>query len=163
MRNVSLLTVGALLLACGLQGIVDAHCEVPCGIYDDQQRFEGMLEDHTTIAKAMDQIRALAGKTDAQSANQLARWVANKETHATNIQHVISQYFMSQRLKPAEMSDDGAWKKYVHKLTSAHAVMRQAMKCKQTVDAAEAGKLRAAILAFYEAYEGKKHKPHSHD
>jgi hypothetical protein len=31
-----------------------------------------------------------------------------------------------------------------------------AMKCKQTVDAAQADALQAAIHAFHEAYEGKK-------
>ena len=155
-------TLAALLLLLGVQCRALAHCEVPCGIYGDQQRFEAMLEDHTTVAKAMAEIAKLADKTDALSKNQLARWVANKESHATHIQHVISQYFMAQRLKPADMADDAAWKKYVTKLTKAHAVMRQAMKCKQTVDPAEAAKLRGAILAFYEAYEGKKPKKHDH-
>ena len=32
------------------------HCEVPCGIYSDQMRFEQMLEDTATIAKSIDNI-----------------------------------------------------------------------------------------------------------
>ena len=33
-----------------------AHCQVPCGVYGDQNRFEQMLEDQTTeeVCKAMD-------------------------------------------------------------------------------------------------------------
>ena len=136
------------LLSLGGSRTAAAHCEVPCGIYADQQRFERMLEDTTTIEKAMGQVNALAGKTDGQSLNQLVRWVNTKEEHAKNTQHIIAQYFMTQRLKP-EM--DG----YVAKLTAAHAVMRAAMKCKQTTDAANAGALKAAILAFHKAYAPK--------
>jgi nickel superoxide dismutase len=127
----------------------DAHCEVPCGIYTDQLRFESMLEDAKTIHRAMDQIGELAKQDGALAANQLVRWVNTKEEHASKTQHVIAQYFMTQRIKPGS---DG----YVAKLTAAHAVMQQAMKCKQTTDAAEADALREKILAFHKAYEGKK-------
>jgi len=137
-----------LLVLLGAQGLATAHCELPCGIYDDQMRFEGMLEDHQTVRKAMDQINALAGKNDAQSLNQLTRWVATKESHATKTQQTIAQYFMTQRIKPKDP-------KYVGKLTAAHAVMLAAMKCKQTVDGKNADALRAAILGFHKAYEGK--------
>ena len=39
------------LLTC-LSGIsAFGHCQVPCGIYADQHRFEQMLEDQATIEK----------------------------------------------------------------------------------------------------------------
>ena len=41
--------------------------------------------------------------------------------------------------------------------------MLAAMKGKQTVEAGNATKLRASILKFYEAYEGKKPRAHGHD
>lgn len=128
---------------------VMAHCEVPCGIYADQRRFEEMLEDTTTIAKAITNIGELAGKDDAQSANQLVRWVTTKEAHATNTQHVIAQYFMTQRIKP---DSEG----YAKKLAAAHAVMVAAMKTKQNADPATAEALRSAIFDLYRAYEGKE-------
>lgn len=141
---------GAVLAAATLFcNVAIPHCEVPCGIYGDQRRFESMLEDTETIAKAAAQIIELSSKDDALSHNQLARWVATKETHATNIQQTISQYFMTQRIKP---DAEG----YVKKLTAAHAVMVAAMKTKQGVDAELATKLESSIKAFYEAYEGKK-------
>ena len=116
-----------------------------------------MLEDVATIQKAMAQIAELnQKKDDALAANQLARWVATKESHATHIQQVIAQYFMSQRLKPADPADADAWNAYVSKLTKAHVVMRAAMKCKQSVDPAHAEAARKAILEFHKAYEGKK-------
>lgn len=130
-----------------------AHCEVPCGIYGDQRRFEQMLEDHETIAKGIAQINELNEQDDALSHNQLVRWVNTKEAHATSTQEIISQYFMTQRIKPADPDGPEA---YVKKLTAAHAVLLAAMKCKQTVDPASAEALEAAILDFYRAYEGKE-------
>ena len=110
-----------------------AHCEVPCGIYADQARFEQMLEDTKTIAKASDQIHVLAKESNPQNMNQLVRWVTTKEQHATDIQHVISQYFMTQRIKADKPG-------YVKNLTAAHAVMVAAMKCKQKVKIVVIGK-----------------------
>ncbi|MCH2117316.1 MAG: superoxide dismutase, Ni [Pirellulales bacterium] len=135
---------------------VAAHCEVPCGIYDDQARFQQMLEDTKTIAKASDQIHLLATESSPQNMNQLVRWVTTKEQHATNIQQTISQYFMTQRIKADKPE-------YVNKLTTAHAVMVAAMKCKQKVspDAAEA--LEKSIYKFYTAYTGKKPEIHKHN
>ena len=137
----------------------EAHCEVPCGIFADQRRFEQMLEDTATIRKAMVQIGELAGKGDAQSQNQLVRWVNTKEDHAKHIQHTIAQYFMAQRIKTSQAT-------YVDRLKTSHAVMQAAMKSKQTVDVAAADKLKASILAFHKVYEpnaGKKGAEHGHD
>ncbi len=154
----NVLTLTTVFMTLASSNILLAHCEVPCGIYADQRRFESMLEDHETIAKAIVNINDLAGKTDAQSVNQCVRWVNTKEDHATKVQGVIAQYFMTQRIKPG--SDD-----YVKKLSAAHAVMVAAMKCKQSADAKTAGALNKAILDFYRAYEGKEphfEKGHKH-
>ena len=127
-----------------------AHCEVPCGIYTDDARFVALEEDLKTIEKAMGQINELAGKNDAQSANQLARWVATKEDHANKIQHVVTQYFMTQRLQvPAEEAGMGA---YTEKLVLLHKILRGAMKCKQTVDAAQVAQVRELLHEFEHAY-----------
>ena len=146
-----LAATAALALLCLGSAKTFAHCEVPCGIYADQRRFEELLEDQATIAKAITNIQDLAGKSDALSSNQLVRWVTTKEAHATNSQHLIAQYFMTQRIK-AEMEG------YDKKLAAAHAVMVAAMKCKQTADPATAEALQKSILDFYRAYEGKE--PH---
>jgi nickel superoxide dismutase len=148
MTRTLLPALALLLLLVGGSRLAAAHCEVPCGVYGDQQRFEAMLEDTTTIHKAMGLIGELAGKPDAQSANQLVRWVNTKESHAKHVMEVIAQYFMAQRIKPSK-------DKYVEKLTAAHAVMQAAMKCKQTVDPANADALTQAIVAFHKVYEGK--------
>jgi len=141
-----------LLLACitYLSGIsAFGHCQVPCGIYADQHRFEQMLEDQSTIEKAGKLIAELSGKTDALSRNQLSRWVATKEAHATSIQRTIADYFMAQRIKATA-------KNYEKQLVCAHAVIVAAMKCKQNADGDSAANLKKAILALHKAYEGKK-------
>jgi nickel superoxide dismutase len=132
-----------------------AHCQVPCGIYGDQRVFEQLLEDQETIAKAQAQINELAGSHEAQSLNQLVRWVTTKEAHAANTQKVIADYFMAQRIKPDAEN-------YIKQLTAAHAVIIAAMKCKQSADPATAETLKKSVLDLYEAYEGKKPDLHNH-
>lgn len=127
-----------------------AHCQVPCGIYGDQLRFEQLLEDGKTIAKAQGQINELAAAgLTGQSANQLTRWVVTKEDHAAKIQATIADYFMAQRIKADSP-------RYVEQLKAAHAVTVAAMKCKQSTDAATADALKAAVFNLYRAYEGKE-------
>jgi nickel superoxide dismutase len=143
------LAVVCLVLAAARVGM--AHCEVPCGIYADQRRFEQMLEDQTTIAKGIASIVELADKTDAKSKNQLVRWVTTKEAHATAIQHTVAQYFLTQRIKSSSEN-------YAKQLAAAHAVMVAAMKTKQDANPATATALNKAILDLYRAYEGKEPK-----
>jgi nickel superoxide dismutase len=126
----------------------DAHCEIPCGIYDDELRAKLIAEHATTIEKSMKQIVELS-KANSIDYNQLSRWVSNKEAHATEIQHIISQYFMTQRIKPDQ-------KKYVEKLTVLHQMLIAAMKCKQTTDFSHVDALRSHLKNFELLYFGQK-------
>ncbi len=144
------LTCLPLALLCLTASVASAHCQVPCGIYGDQLRFEQMLEDEHTISKAQLEINAIAdGKMNAQNINQAARWVATKEDHATKIQQTIAAYFMAQRIKPDNP-------KYTEQLVAAHKVMLAAMKCKQSADPNTAKALEDSIFDLYRAYEGKE-------
>lgn len=130
------------------------HCQVPCGIYGDQMRFETMLEDTKTIAKAIAQVEEFAAglgenPPSAKDMNQMVRWVTNKESHAQNIQDVMSAYFFAQRIK-ADHKD------YTAQLATAHKVIVCAMKCKQDASGPTAEALKESILNFYRAYEGKE-------
>ena len=80
---------------------VSPHCEIPCGIYDDQARITLLKEHITTIEKSMDQIEELQSKQD-KDYNQLVRWIVNKEDHAEKLMGIVTQYFMTQRIKPAQ-------------------------------------------------------------
>ena len=146
----------AAILGLGLSGVaVYGHCEIPCGIYTDGMRVQ-MIEEHCkTIEKSMAQITSLSEKPAKSASNQLVRWVNNKETHANEIQHLVTQYFMTQRVQPADPSDKKAYDAYVKKLTLLHQMLVSAMKCKQTTDAAHVKNLREHLKEFSGLYFGK--------
>jgi nickel superoxide dismutase len=146
--------IGLSLSACLLLGSLSyasAHCQVPCGIYDDHARVHSMMEDVTTIEKAVAQISDLAGKHDAQSQNQLIRWVQTKEDHASKIITVTAEYFLTQKIKGALVTD----KDYINRLVTCHRLMRAAMTAKQTVDAKVVSDLRKAVEALGVLYPAK--------
>ena len=146
MIKISLSLITVLLLVLFSFSTAGAHCQIPCGIYDDQLRANLIAEHATTIEKSMQQIIAL-GKADPVNYNQLVRWVSNKELHATKIQEIVSEYFLTQRIKPGQ-------KKYNEKLAVLHKMLVAAMKCKQTTDVANVKDLRAQLKEFEVLYFG---------
>ncbi len=130
-----------------------AHCEIPCGIYNDELRIELIKEDIQTIEKSTVQIVELSKATPVNY-NQIVRWVSNKEEHADKIQEIVSQYFLTQRVKPADPKDEAAYAKYVKQVTLLHEMLVQAMKAKQTTDMEAVERLKVLTSEFYEAYFG---------
>ena len=128
-----------------------SHCEIPCGIYDDAARIAQMREDTVTIRKAVTNLGELAGKTDAQSVNQMIRWTTTKEMHASHIIEVVSEYFLTQKLKPVTAGQDGR-EAYLESLAAHHAVMRAAMVTKQKADGESVEALAAAIEMLAERW-----------
>jgi len=168
--------VGILLFGLLLAGLslwappVRAHCEIPCGIYEDHMRVAMIAEHITTIEKSMQQISELAGAGE-KNYNQLVRWIANKEEHAGKIQEIVHQYFLTQRVKPAAPDDVEGYAKYVKQLTLLHQMLISAMKSKQTTDLGHVETLRSLLHEFEAAYFGpeagervegseSKHMPH---
>ena len=140
--------VAALLFPTLFSGYVFGHCQVPCGVYTDELRFMQMLEDQTTIEKSCKFIIELSENNDGQSHNQLTRWVATKDSHATKIQKIIAEYFLTQRIKSSS-------KDYEKLLIGAHSIMVAAMKCKQSTKQTAANDLKLSILAFQKIYQSK--------
>ncbi len=152
------LTAIAVFTAMSLALVLPAlsHCEVPCGIYDDKMRVEMIREHISTIEKAMKSIVELSGESPVNY-NQIVRWTLNKEKHAEQLQDIVQQYFMTQRLKPAHGDDGAPAKAYVDQLTLLHMMLVHAMKAKQTTDLAQVETLRSLTDEFSKAYfEGKK-------
>lgn len=133
-----------LFIAASFAG---AHCQVPCGIYGDDARFASMLEDATTIRKAVTELEKL-GQQATRNDNQLTRWVLNKERHAQNIQQVALDYFLAQRLKASQ-------DQYEQKLVAVHTIIVLAMKNKQTASLEQVTALEEAIKAFQALYAHK--------
>ena len=140
-----------------------AHCQMPCGIYDDPARIAGLQEDALTIRKAVTSLKDLdhhhedhreSRSHELLHFNQATRWVITKDQHAQNIQDVTSSYFLTQRVS-AVPEDDKDHGKYVAQLKGFHRVLVAAMKCKQTADLASVDELDAAIAAVAKWYKGK--------
>jgi len=120
-----------------------SHCQIPCGIFDDELQVQFMEQDITTIEKSMNQINTLGAATPVNY-NQLVRWVMNKEEHAQKLQDSVTAYFMAQRIKPpADHSDETA------------------MKAKQSTDLGEIATLRDLVAQFRKAYFGEE-AAHTH-
>ena len=128
---------------------LSAHCQVPCGIYADDVVFGELKTDVETIQKSMAQINELR-EDPAKNANQLVRWVNNKESHSQNIQDTMSAYFLAQRIKLTQKESDPEG--YSELVGLAHQLTVLAMKCKQTSDTANAEALHDALNAFQKAY-----------
>ena len=100
-----------------------SHCEIPCGIYGDEIRFY-MIEEHlATIEKSMKMISELSKEED-KNYNQLVRWINNKEQHADDIQEIVCQYFMTQRVKPVAEENGEKHKKYLVKIAVLHKMLK---------------------------------------
>ncbi|MBN1930526.1 MAG: superoxide dismutase [Desulfobacterales bacterium] len=123
-----------------------SHCEIPCGIYDDQMRIHMVAEHIKTIEKSMNEIIRLQAE-EPKNYNQIVRWIMNKEDHADMLQDIVNQYFMTQRIK---IDDDD----YTKKLVVLHKMIVYAMKCKQTVDLSHIETLRNLLKQFSELYFG---------
>ncbi len=150
MRAISFLA-GVLVLSVAMTLPVFAHCEIPCGIYDDEARISMIAEHARTIEKSMNQIIELS-KEKPLNYNQMVRWVQNKEDHANQLQEIVSQYFMTQRIKPVGESDKEGHSAYMKKLRLLHEMLVYAMKAKQTTDLGNVEKLRSLLSEFKAAY-----------
>lgn len=135
-----------------------SHCQIPCGIYDDHARYISMLEDASTVEKATNQIITLSNDIDskqtstpiAQNYNQLVRWVTNKESHAEKIISTMTNYFLTQRVKPTQED-------YLDRLSKHHAVILAAMKAKQNASITASNALKVAIQNLATYYPKHEH------
>lgn len=145
----------ALTLLALLPAQISAHCQVPCGIYDDNNVLGKMHTDWITIEKASKKIIELSATPEAaaKNAHQLTRWVSNKESHAQAIQETVTNYFLAQRLKPGEMETNKD--AYLKKLTTCHKVIVAAMKCKQSTEPKAVEVLHNELHTFMELFGEK--------
>ena len=128
------LLLAATAISLAFTSTAGAHCQVPCGIYDDDNVSKQIVE---------------LSKDPAANAHQLTRWINNKESHAQSLQETVLNYFLAQRLK----TDDP---KYDEKLKLCHALIVTAMKCKQSTDEANVKKLHELLHEFESAFGSEK-------
>jgi nickel superoxide dismutase len=134
-----------------LTGAVRSHCQMPCGIYDDHTRIEMIAENITTIEMCINRITTLSEQKPLNT-NQVVRWIDTKEAHADDTAHIITHYFMAQRLKPVDASDKNGHDKYIAQLSCLHEMLYYSMKAKQSTDTGNTVKLKALLDRFEKMY-----------
>ena len=128
--------------------LLGAHCQIPCGIYDDQARFNTIEEHIVTIEKSMKMLNK-----DGMADNQYIRWVINKEQHADAIRDIIVNYFLQQRVKlPSASSSKDDYVIYQAKLETLHNMLLLLVRSKQTTDTDVTFRLKNSIKEFKKAY-----------
>ncbi len=157
-KTLMILTV--IVFSTILTKTATAHCEVPCGIYNDELRIELIKEHIQTIEKAMNQINEIQN-SESINYNQLVRWINTKEKHAELIQEIAEQYFLTQRVKFAEPTDKDKYKKYMDQLTYLHQLIVYSMKAKQSTDLKNIKNLNNALSHFEVAYFGEDAHRHN--
>ncbi len=150
-KNKNLSYMLLLLFGLAMSQFVFSHCQVPCGIFDDQLRIKMMEEHITTIEKSMNQIIALSKETPPNY-NQIIRWVTNKDKHADELSDIVTYYFMAQRVKPVPKSDSKEYAAYQQQLELLHNILYYSMKAKQSTDITVIGTLRDFLKKFEDAY-----------
>ena len=144
-----------------------SHCQVPCGIYDDDLRVKQMQENVDTIRKSVSQIQKLEAESihDSKKIHQLSRWISTKEQHASRIIDTISNYFLTQRVKkPVNESftvknkkiKESKYYMYLKTLEDHHLVIVSAMKVKQNSTMEFIQQLQDAVDQFATHYEHDK-------
>jgi nickel superoxide dismutase len=125
-----------------------AHCDIPCGIYDP---IDAQLAALTVIR--MDQLiaelamPAMDAKPEVRAAyaSQLSRYTAVKEQHAerlkTEVRVIWGDYFTPDHAKQFPQVHDTVWK-----------IMKQASKCRQGTNVADAQELLKLVHDFSEVF-----------
>ena len=117
-------------------GVADAHCDVPCGIYDPRDA----LQAADTVIKMTSLIEDLKGKDfgDIHNQHTMARCVIVKEQHAKKAKDdllvIWTDYFKPEHLAKYPDLHELVWK--ACKLGSF---------VKQNVDLAKANEFKSAI------------------
>ncbi|HJO95429.1 MAG TPA: superoxide dismutase [Ni] [Victivallales bacterium] len=125
-----------------------SHCQVPCGIYDDDLVFKEMILDTTTIKKSIKEIEKLSA-TKPINYNQIIRWTEEKSRSANSIINNASNYFLAQRIKTTD-------KNYIDELKLLHSIIVNAMKTKQSLDKLNIENLSKNIKDFESLYNSRQ-------
>ena len=125
---------------------VYAHCDVPCGIYDPH----GAELAARTVARMVELIGQLPKENPPEADRaKFVRCVTVKEQHAEILKHEIqviwSDYFKPEHLERYPDLHDRTWK-----------ILKLASKNKQTIDAAAAAELEAAVKEFADIFWSTK-------
>ena len=133
--------------------VVDAHCDIPCGIYDPHQALIGAL----TVIRMVDLMENLVNTHSAEKVefhNSMARYVAVKEEHAELAKHEV-RVIWGDFMKAAHVEQ------FPQLPTLVHKIMQLGSKSRQTADRETALSFLDALNEFAEIFwqiKGKETK-----
>lgn len=117
-----------------------AHCDIPCGIYDPHQMQIGAL----TVIRMHQLIEGLQAE-DLAARNSFARYVLVKEEHAELVKRearvIWGDYFKPEHLEKHKDLHDVTWQ-----------IMKLGSKVRQTIDMQAAQDLLAQTHKFAEIF-----------
>ncbi len=105
---------------------VEAHCQMPCGIYHDDMVYDRIDQYVETMVKAV----SMLNKNDFSSpfeSNRFVRWVIEKENASDEAASIILKFFLQQKIKPDEPDT-------AKRLESAHKLLFLLVAIKQNSD-----------------------------
>jgi len=119
----------------GLIEDAQAHCDIPCGIYDPA----------TALLAALSVVRLMDIQAEASDQNTFVRCVLQKEEEAEKVKHEVrviwGDYFKAPQIEKHPQ---------IHEL--AHAIMQKASACKQGTDRADGEALVDLVNQFAEIF-----------
>ena len=121
-----------------------AHCDVPCGIYDPITAQIAAL----TVVRMVDLMNDLVANQSEQDLafqNSLSRYVAVKEEHAENAKHEV-RVIWGDYIKANHVEE------HPELPGLAHQIMQLGSKCRQTADRETAVQFVEAINQFAEIF-----------
>jgi len=130
----------------------DAHCDIPCGIYDPHHALIGAL----TVIRMVDLIEHQVNEAEkvgrGEFYNSVARYIAVKEEHAELVKHEI-------RVIWGDFIKEKHIEQYPQLHGLVHKIMALGSKSRQTVNRETALLLLDAVNEFAEIFWQIKGKP----
>jgi nickel superoxide dismutase len=105
---------------------LQAHCQMPCGIYHDDMVFDLIDQYVETMIKAVSMLNQSKFET-VREKNEFVRWVLEKDKESDDAAKLITTFFMQQKIKPGEADT-------AKRLESAHKLLCLLVSIKQNAD-----------------------------
>ncbi len=124
---------------------VNAHCDVPCGIYET----DTMRHAAETCKVMIEKINGLGDLDSPEKLNSFVRMVSTKEVHAERVKHELrvlwGDYFKPEHLEAHPDLHDTVWK-----------ALKQASTVKQGVNMTDAETLSTMVAEVADIFADTK-------
>lgn len=108
---------------------VSAHCQMPCGIYNDQMIYDKIDQYYDTMIKGMHVINNNKFE-NVHDRNEFVRWVMTKDKESDEVANVLLTYFLMQKIKPSNDPDSLELLKSIHNMLFLLVQIKQGTEIK---------------------------------